>query len=980
MKDHRESRFVSVGSRFLLAATLVVLGNLPAGKESKARMWDGTMSLSGSSSLQDPFQGQQVQVQEGERQRWEIVEVSSRMQPIEMPMPEPLPVLSPDDVQTDVVLPNPPEPIWPSDSLLVDPAVLSLDDYFRSTALARHDFLPAHPVVNVWAWILTVLGITEDDLLGERSIHGGVGSPAVALQLAARACIDGCAGDAATLARSRLAAACDAGAPLACYAAGRLLMPETGEQPGQKEARFMRRARNGFEAACRLGDPVACYGLGVQQEQGEGGSMNPADAAGAYSQACLLGYSPGCRGLVRLALDADGLPLSEDEKSRLQERADILSRSTGLDASRLRWGPDEEGAPSGSFQEDDSDLYQEGHPAALFNEAVQLADSMDEEEASRARDLLSSLCDQGMPQACHNLAVLLVFEESLEGEQARDPAKARILFGRACDAGLPVSCHGLATQMMEGAGGDRDTEKALSLDRIACEGGDAGGCYDVAVLLYHKNGSGARTDRKAEAWLRRACTLGLPFGCLQLARLLEKAPTTPERLTEARAVLERSCQQDLSSGCTLLGYFWDYGIGGSSLDTRARELYQKACDLGDPAGCNNLGVCNRYGQGGAINRAEAIRLFEQACEEGIPDACRNRGEIEFGPAELTPDKAQARSFFEKACSAGDPEGCHALAGMLYHGDGGPRDRPHARERFLRNCAEGFIGSCRTAGYFWNSGDTGPVDLLEGEKALRKACDAEDSGACMDLAEIWSRRDMPANRRKRVAEGYRKARMLLEKACAEGDGDACMEASDLRREGKGGPADPARGDALLADACRAGSGEGCFQLARRADAHSIPNSEGAAIRWHLAAACEVGHAEGCLQLGTTWWMGWWGPMDRSKARTHLADACRYGDLRGCGCDVTLRLLDAISQWAIRLRSFLSSSRTRGGRMWNNLESRAGLFLPAIHTKIGIEQFQTVTHFGPQHEFERPRYSPKVRFQTGESCRLAASPISPMIRMG
>ena len=37
-------------------------------------------------------------------------------------------------------------------------------------------------------------------------------------------------------------------------------------------------------------------------------------------------------------------------------------------------------------------------------------------------------------------------------------------------------------------------------------------------------------------------------------------------------------------------------------------------------------------------------------------------------------------------------------------------------------------------------------------------------------------------------------------------------------------------------------------------------------------------------------------------------------------------------------------------------------PATSPKTGVLQFQPLTHFGPQREFERPRYSPKVRFQT------------------
>ena len=57
------------------------------------------------------------------------------------------------------------------------------------------------------------------------------------------------------------------------------------------------------------------------------------------------------------------------------------------------------------------------------------------------------------------------------------------------------------------------------------------------------------------------------------------------------------------------------------------------------------------------------------------------------------------------------------------------------------------------------------------------------------------------------------------------------------------------------------------------------------------------------------------------------------------------------------------------------SRAGPFLPADATKIGIEQFQQVTHFGREREFERPRYSPKVRSQTPGLRRMGRDPGNP-----
>jgi hypothetical protein len=61
------------------------------------------------------------------------------------------------------------------------------------------------------------------------------------------------------------------------------------------------------------------------------------------------------------------------------------------------------------------------------------------------------------------------------------------------------------------------------------------------------------------------------------------------------------------------------------------------------------------------------------------------------------------------------------------------------------------------------------------------------------------------------------------------------------------------------------------------------------------------------------------------------------------------------------------RGPGGRLLLP-QSRAGLFSPAGSPKMRSAQFQPLTQFGPQREFERPRYIPKIRFRTPGKRRM------------
>ena len=66
-----------------------------------------------------------------------------------------------------------------------------------------------------------------------------------------------------------------------------------------------------------------------------------------------------------------------------------------------------------------------------------------------------------------------------------------------------------------------DYQKAAQLYQKACDGGDAGGCYNLGVL-YH-NGQGVRQNfSTAKQYFGKACDLGLQLGCDNYIKLNEK--------------------------------------------------------------------------------------------------------------------------------------------------------------------------------------------------------------------------------------------------------------------------------------------------------------------------------------------------------------------------------------------------------------------------------------------------------------------------
>jgi uncharacterized protein len=88
---------------------------------------------------------------------------------------------------------------------------------------------------------------------------------------------------------------------------------------------------------------------------------------------------------------------------------------------------------------------------------------------------------------------------------ARRDGNSRYWLQRACEMEHAESCTDLAWMVEHGEGGPRDEREGERLYRLACEGGDATGCFFVALR--------ESSEQSAAAALERACELGDRVAC-----------------------------------------------------------------------------------------------------------------------------------------------------------------------------------------------------------------------------------------------------------------------------------------------------------------------------------------------------------------------------------------------------------------------------------------------------------------------------------
>ncbi len=203
-----------------------------------------------------------------------------------------------------------------------------------------------------------------------------------------------------------------------------------------------------------------------------------------------------------------------------------------------------------------------------------------------------------------------------------------------------------------------------------------------------------------------------------------------------------------------------------------------------------------------------------------------------------------------ACSSGDTRACTLAADRLRYGSGTARDVPRAGRLY------------------------------------RQACEAHDGLGCAGLG--WVSQG-PASE-----DAFRRARPLLEVACALDDAEACVSGGLLRLEGRGGPVEAAEGEArvrrgleLLTAACQSGEGAACVRAATLFEAGPVPVRDDSRALVYLQRACEAGVPGGCSALALRYLTGRGVAPDRARALAlykqvgeHYRTACEAGEPSAC----------------------------------------------------------------------------------------------------
>lgn len=315
-----------------------------------------------------------------------------------------------------------------------------------------------------------------------------------------------------------------------------------------------------------------------------------------------------------------------------------------------------------------------------------------------------------------------------------------------------------------------------------------------------------------------------------------------------RDLLARACRLRETYACGLAAE----SDGKYQLANRA---YAQACDRRDAPACGRLARNYEFGRGVAKDEARAVGLLQKACDAGSSDDCVELGRKLSDGEGVAKNLTRALAIIRKACQAGDQTACATLGGMMD-----------------RLC------------------DDTSADIRSSTDMNLGFCIAQDDPlACLGAGLIFlTGIAVPADQ-SRADSYFRRARLLSQKQCHQGDQTSCKIVK-LLSGGQAHLANASKATALfrrvallvgervhgdVSVAVLVGQIKGTLEAVESETAEDLATK--ATICQEL---CDKGNGQACHQAALAYESGRGVSVDRARAAVLYQKACDAGPIKGC----------------------------------------------------------------------------------------------------
>lgn len=248
----------------------------------------------------------------------------------------------------------------------------------------------------------------------------------------------------------------------------------------------------------------------------------------------------------------------------------------------------------------------------------------------------------------------------------------------------------LGWMLLNGVGTEKDETKAKEYFEKAATVGNPFACYQLAKLILSDETAPPQEVEKALGYLRQAVEAENPYAAYFLGKLYEKGQHVAQNTAEAIRLYTMSAEQDNDFAAYRLGKLY-LGGGGVLKDVEAAIRWLTfAADRKNQFAEYALGVLYLKGEDVPKNVSKALEYLKRSANQGNQYAQYRLGKVYLMGEDLAKDIPTALQFLTAATEQGNQYAQYTLGKLYLMGKDVPKDKEAAVRWFTLSAAQGNL--------------------------------------------------------------------------------------------------------------------------------------------------------------------------------------------------------------------------------------------------------------------------------------------------
>lgn len=336
-----------------------------------------------------------------------------------------------------------------------------------------------------------------------------------------------------------------------------------------------------------------------------------------------------------------------------------------------------------------------------------------EQDYLQAADWLTLSANEKYKYAQYSLGGLYYHGKGVE----QDHETAFDLYTRSADQSFPYASFELGKMLRDGIGcvknhpdADRRFKEAfLGFVSLEEKGHDDKLQYRLGWMLL--NGVGTKKDEtKAKEYFEKAATVGNPFACYQLAKLiLAEEAALPQEVEKALGYLRLAVEAENPYAAYFLGKLYEKGQHVLQNTAEAVRLYTLSAEQDNDFAAYRLGKLY-LGGGGVLKDVEtAIRWLTFAADRKNQFAEYALGTLYMKGNDVPNDAAKGMEYLKRSAGQGNQFAQYRLGKVYLMGEDVPKDIPAVLQLLTAAAGQGNQYAQYTLGKLYLMGKDVPKD-------------------------------------------------------------------------------------------------------------------------------------------------------------------------------------------------------------------------------------------------------------------------------